>query len=219
VSSTCQFSCRVRCLCLYVCFIGIYGEVYGTQVRQVLHHAQICFYHWINKSHHWIKWDVMIHWSNSGKQIYAWYKTYLLVYIRQSRILFIYICSFVLIWVTLQHNCSSAERFDPREHAWSKIANMNTKRGCHALVVLNEKLWVQHRCFVLITFNIDIVIYWYSSNEELHKCPLECFVMCVRAVPEVFGALFFYNLLKWRWLRFICSTVSILWWIKFRLGF
>ncbi|KAK2414788.1 DCD (Development and Cell Death) domain protein [Trifolium repens] len=35
---------------------------------------------------------------------------------------------------------NSAERFDPREHAWSKIANMNTKRGCHALVVIYEKL-------------------------------------------------------------------------------
>ncbi|KAK7852756.1 influenza virus ns1a-binding protein like protein a [Quercus suber] len=35
----------------------------------------------------------------------------------------------------------SAERFDPREHSWTKIASMNTKRGSHSLVVLNEKLY------------------------------------------------------------------------------
>ncbi|XP_057435303.1 uncharacterized protein LOC130728001 isoform X2 [Lotus japonicus] len=34
----------------------------------------------------------------------------------------------------------SAERFDPREHSWAKLPNMNTKRGCHSLVVLNENL-------------------------------------------------------------------------------
>lgn len=34
----------------------------------------------------------------------------------------------------------SAERFDPREHSWTRIASMNTRRGCHSLVVLNEKL-------------------------------------------------------------------------------
>ncbi|KAG5010076.1 hypothetical protein JHK87_018591 [Glycine soja] len=35
----------------------------------------------------------------------------------------------------------SAERFDPRDHSWTKIPNMNVKRGCHSLVVLNEKLY------------------------------------------------------------------------------
>ncbi|KAK8685270.1 hypothetical protein V6N13_041275 [Hibiscus sabdariffa] len=35
----------------------------------------------------------------------------------------------------------SAERFDPREHSWTKIAGMATKRGCHSLVVFNEKLY------------------------------------------------------------------------------
>uniref|UniRef100_A0A2P2IRI6 Uncharacterized protein LOC107431039 n=1 Tax=Rhizophora mucronata TaxID=61149 RepID=A0A2P2IRI6_RHIMU len=34
----------------------------------------------------------------------------------------------------------SAERFDPREHSWTKIPNMDTKRACHSLVVLNEKM-------------------------------------------------------------------------------
>ncbi|GJS67870.1 putative development/cell death domain, kelch-type beta propeller containing protein [Tanacetum coccineum] len=36
----------------------------------------------------------------------------------------------------------SAERFDPREHSWTKIESMNTMRGCPCLVVLNEKLYV-----------------------------------------------------------------------------
>ncbi|QCE12062.1 kelch-like protein 18 [Vigna unguiculata] len=35
----------------------------------------------------------------------------------------------------------SAERFDPREHSWTKISDMNVKRGCHCSVVLNEKLY------------------------------------------------------------------------------
>ncbi|KAJ6299812.1 hypothetical protein OIU76_020743 [Salix suchowensis] len=35
----------------------------------------------------------------------------------------------------------TAERFDPREHSWSRIASMNAKRGCHSLVVLNEKIY------------------------------------------------------------------------------
>jgi len=34
------------------------GKVYDAQVRQVLHHVQTCFHDWINKFHHWIKWDV-----------------------------------------------------------------------------------------------------------------------------------------------------------------
>ncbi|KAE9610842.1 putative kelch-type beta propeller [Lupinus albus] len=36
----------------------------------------------------------------------------------------------------------SAEIFDPREHSWTKISNMNTKRGCHPMIVLNDKLYV-----------------------------------------------------------------------------
>ncbi|THG06013.1 hypothetical protein TEA_021331 [Camellia sinensis var. sinensis] len=36
----------------------------------------------------------------------------------------------------------SAERFDPREHSWTKIEGMSTPRGCHAMAVLNEKLYV-----------------------------------------------------------------------------
>ncbi|KAF8041925.1 hypothetical protein BT93_A0505 [Corymbia citriodora subsp. variegata] len=36
---------------------------------------------------------------------------------------------------------SSAERFDPREHSWAKIGSLTTKRGCHSLVSLNEKLY------------------------------------------------------------------------------
>ncbi|KAK3029499.1 hypothetical protein RJ639_037520, partial [Escallonia herrerae] len=35
----------------------------------------------------------------------------------------------------------SAERFDPREHSWTKLESMNSKRGCHSLVALNEKLY------------------------------------------------------------------------------
>ncbi|KAI6672560.1 hypothetical protein NL676_000466 [Syzygium grande] len=33
-----------------------------------------------------------------------------------------------------------AERFDPKEHSWAKIGSLTTKRGCHSLVSLNEKL-------------------------------------------------------------------------------
>ncbi|KAH7848220.1 hypothetical protein Vadar_015434 [Vaccinium darrowii] len=35
----------------------------------------------------------------------------------------------------------SAERFDPREHSWTRIESMKTKRGCHSMAVLNEKLY------------------------------------------------------------------------------
>ncbi|KAK4345535.1 hypothetical protein RND71_035711 [Anisodus tanguticus] len=39
-------------------------------------------------------------------------------------------------------NClATAERFDPREHAWTKIESMGTKRGSHALVPLRGKLY------------------------------------------------------------------------------
>ena len=48
-----------------------------------------------------------------------------------------------LMGVALETFFRSAERYDPREHQWTKIANMNTKRGCHSLVSLNDKLWVQ----------------------------------------------------------------------------
>lgn len=34
----------------------------------------------------------------------------------------------------------SAERFDPREHSWTRIEGMNAKRGCHSVTVMNEKL-------------------------------------------------------------------------------
>ncbi|KAL9268229.1 Kelch-like protein, partial [Drosera capensis] len=36
---------------------------------------------------------------------------------------------------------NSMERFDPREHSWSRLANMNKRRGCHCVAVLNEKLF------------------------------------------------------------------------------
>lgn len=35
----------------------------------------------------------------------------------------------------------SAEMFDPREKSWREISRMSTKRGCHCLAVLNEKLY------------------------------------------------------------------------------
>ncbi|KAK4392348.1 hypothetical protein Sango_2012600 [Sesamum angolense] len=35
----------------------------------------------------------------------------------------------------------SAERFDPREHSWTRIGSMDAKRGCHSLVAMNEKLY------------------------------------------------------------------------------
>ncbi|KAL0321804.1 UNVERIFIED_CONTAM: B2 protein [Sesamum calycinum] len=35
----------------------------------------------------------------------------------------------------------SVERFDLREHAWTRIGSMNTKRGCHSLVAFNEKIY------------------------------------------------------------------------------
>ncbi|RZC73321.1 hypothetical protein C5167_048802 [Papaver somniferum] len=37
---------------------------------------------------------------------------------------------------------NSVERFDPREVvSWSRIPSMNTRRGCHSLVIVNEKLY------------------------------------------------------------------------------
>ncbi|KAH7855739.1 hypothetical protein Vadar_028277 [Vaccinium darrowii] len=36
----------------------------------------------------------------------------------------------------------SVERFDPREHSWTRLGKMSTRRGCHSLTVLNEKLEV-----------------------------------------------------------------------------
>ncbi|KAL2229580.1 UNVERIFIED_CONTAM: B2 protein [Sesamum indicum] len=50
----------------------------------------------------------------------------------------------VLIWfifVEFDENVRSAERFDPREHSWSRIESMDAKRGCHSLVAMNEKLY------------------------------------------------------------------------------
>nr|XP_043633728.1 uncharacterized protein LOC122604934 [Erigeron canadensis] len=35
---------------------------------------------------------------------------------------------------------SSVERFDPREEAWYNLPSMNTRKGCHSLVVLHQKL-------------------------------------------------------------------------------
>ncbi|KAL0401138.1 UNVERIFIED_CONTAM: B2 protein [Sesamum latifolium] len=35
----------------------------------------------------------------------------------------------------------SVERFDVREHAWTRIGSMNTKRGCHSLVAFQEKMY------------------------------------------------------------------------------
>ncbi|GER37935.1 kelch repeat-containing family protein [Striga asiatica] len=35
----------------------------------------------------------------------------------------------------------SAERFDPREHSWTRIKSMDAKRGCLSLVTMNEKLY------------------------------------------------------------------------------
>ncbi|GJY42367.1 Kelch-like protein 1 isoform X4, partial [Tanacetum coccineum] len=37
-------------------------------------------------------------------------------------------------------SCSSFERHDPREEAWEKLPSMKTKKGCHSMVILNEKL-------------------------------------------------------------------------------
>lgn len=36
----------------------------------------------------------------------------------------------------------TAERFDPREHSWTEITSMSTRRGCHTLAVLDGKLYV-----------------------------------------------------------------------------
>ncbi|KAK4345645.1 hypothetical protein RND71_035821 [Anisodus tanguticus] len=36
---------------------------------------------------------------------------------------------------------ATAERFDPREHSWTKIKSMSSSRGCHALAVLDGKLY------------------------------------------------------------------------------
>lgn len=47
-------------------------------------------------------------------------------------------CSIFLI--SFHHR--TAERFDPREHAWTKIESMTTKRAYHALVPLGGKLYV-----------------------------------------------------------------------------
>ncbi|KAK4377461.1 hypothetical protein RND71_003757 [Anisodus tanguticus] len=38
-------------------------------------------------------------------------------------------------------NWATAERFDPREHSWTKIESMSTKRGSYALVPLRGKLY------------------------------------------------------------------------------
>ncbi|KAL7107568.1 hypothetical protein ACP275_06G063000 [Erythranthe tilingii] len=35
----------------------------------------------------------------------------------------------------------SVERFDPREHAWTRLGSMNVKRGCHSLVAFKERLY------------------------------------------------------------------------------
>jgi hypothetical protein len=35
--------------------LSFWGKLYSAQVRQVLHHVQIDFYHWINKSHFKVK--------------------------------------------------------------------------------------------------------------------------------------------------------------------
>ncbi|KAG5600103.1 hypothetical protein H5410_031473 [Solanum commersonii] len=35
----------------------------------------------------------------------------------------------------------SVERFDPREHTWTTVGCMKTRRGCHSLVAYNEKLY------------------------------------------------------------------------------
>jgi hypothetical protein len=50
--------------------------------------------------------------------------------------------------VTSETNCNkhaisiyrTAERYDPREGLWVKLASMKTRRGCHALTVLGEAL-------------------------------------------------------------------------------
>ncbi|GKD04184.1 putative development/cell death domain, kelch-type beta propeller containing protein, partial [Tanacetum coccineum] len=36
----------------------------------------------------------------------------------------------------------SFERHDPREEAWEKLTSMKTKKGCHSMVILNEKLMI-----------------------------------------------------------------------------
>lgn len=42
--------------------------------------------------------------------------------------------------LNILYHYRTAERFDPREHSWTKIPSMNTRRGCHSMIVLNEKL-------------------------------------------------------------------------------
>ncbi|WMV51814.1 hypothetical protein MTR67_045199, partial [Solanum verrucosum] len=41
----------------------------------------------------------------------------------------------------ISYHLRTAERFDPREHAWTKIESMSTKRAYHALVPLGGKLY------------------------------------------------------------------------------
>ncbi|KAL8119806.1 hypothetical protein AgCh_017065 [Apium graveolens] len=40
----------------------------------------------------------------------------------------------------------TVERFDPREHSWVGVRNMSTKRTCHSVVVLDEKLYALGGC-------------------------------------------------------------------------
>ncbi|KAG5582238.1 hypothetical protein H5410_052865 [Solanum commersonii] len=49
----------------------------------------------------------------------------------------VFSCSIFLI----SYHLRTAERFDPREHAWTKIESMSTKRAYHALVPLGGKLY------------------------------------------------------------------------------
>lgn len=54
----------------------------------------------------------------------------------------------------------SAERFDPREHSWTRVESMNESRGCHSLVEMNEKLYVLSHIFFFYSFEyLSGVIY------------------------------------------------------------
>lgn len=58
------------------------------------------------------------------------------------------------------------ERFDPREHTWTKLESMNMKRGSHSMVVFNEKMyaWNESLCvhFVISTVKFLLTMTHYT---------------------------------------------------------
>lgn len=67
-------------------------------------------------------------------------------------------CSIFLI----SYHLRTAERFDPREHAWTKIESMRTKRAYHVLVPLGGKLYVD-------LFSLLCILYLWSHFSSCYS--------------------------------------------------